>query len=617
MLKKLVLVVLIINVSISSAWAGIISVKTGKDKTISLYGVNSKVSTDGDTSNGVGFKLDSEFLKFKSEFTPDFYNLATVVKFNPFKQFYIKTGASFVDQKLVALDNASERIQQYSGALAAGYQLKNDIYFEIGGSYTQLDGKPIGTGFFIDDETTKRAYVEGVKRWEIKNFTIDTSVNVGKFIPELGTNTTSYGMGVDLYPNFIAGSKIGYSFQYEDNNVLHGIEAQYGYLAASYKRNTSQDTYQATLGLKIAFDNLFDAKSYGKPSGIIPHISELHAFESIVLDANTKIQSSQGVQANAKTETDTTQDAFSFEDQTVSATGSSTTSNSITVAGFDSPAIISISDPDNRDGAYSINGEDFTAVTGTVENGDTVRVQLRSGGDEGTIEERTKSVTLTIGGVSDTFSVTTLEEIDTTPVQFTFIDQENVTPDVLGAVFSNRITVSGLSDGATTTISIIDQDAQAAYQINNGNFVSTEGTVENGDTVRLVTILGVLPASFVTLDIGGQTDTFEVSTTEKDTTPDPFTFIDQINTGLPAGTEVQSNTIEVSGLSDGVTTTISIFETNVQGVYSINGTFFDEPSTVENGDLIAVKIELQATFTSFITIDIGGVKGSFRGSSTD
>ncbi len=205
MLKKLILVVLFLVVSISSTWGGSITVNTGEDKTISLYGVNSRISTDGDTSNGVGFKLDSEFLKFKSEFTPDFYNLATVVKFNPFEQFYIKTGASFVDQKLTVSDDSSERINQYSGALAAGYQLKKDIYFEMGGSYTKLNGKQIGNGFFIDDETTTRAYAEGVKRWQVMDMTVDTSANIGHLIPELGSHSTTYGTAVDFYPNFLAG----------------------------------------------------------------------------------------------------------------------------------------------------------------------------------------------------------------------------------------------------------------------------------------------------------------------------------------------------------------------------------------------------------------------------
>ncbi len=57
-----IIVVICALLSGSIAWGGVISVQTGKDKTISLYGVNSRVSTDGDTSNVVGFKLDSEFL---------------------------------------------------------------------------------------------------------------------------------------------------------------------------------------------------------------------------------------------------------------------------------------------------------------------------------------------------------------------------------------------------------------------------------------------------------------------------------------------------------------------------------------------------------------------------
>jgi len=52
---------------------------------------------------------------------------------------------------------------------------------------------------------------------------------------------------------------------------------------------------------------------------------------------------------------------------------------------------------------YSINGGLYTSDVGTVNNGDTVTIQLASSGNYSTKTE----ATLTIGGLSDTFSVTT------------------------------------------------------------------------------------------------------------------------------------------------------------------------------------------------------------------
>ncbi len=95
---------------------------------------------------------------------------------------------------------------------------------------------------------------------------------------------------------------------------------------------------------------------------------------------------------------DTTPDTFYFADRTNVALNTTITSNTITVSGIDAAASISI-----VGGKYSINGGAYTSVSGTVVNGNTVKVKLTSARTYST----TTNATLTIGGVSDTFSVTT------------------------------------------------------------------------------------------------------------------------------------------------------------------------------------------------------------------
>jgi len=95
---------------------------------------------------------------------------------------------------------------------------------------------------------------------------------------------------------------------------------------------------------------------------------------------------------------DAVPDAFTFTAQTGAALSSVATSNTITVAGINSAANISIAG-----GAYSINGGAYTAVAGTVNNGDTVTVKQTSSGSFSTLT----TATLTIGGVSGAFNVTT------------------------------------------------------------------------------------------------------------------------------------------------------------------------------------------------------------------
>jgi hypothetical protein len=95
---------------------------------------------------------------------------------------------------------------------------------------------------------------------------------------------------------------------------------------------------------------------------------------------------------------DTTPDAFTFTDQTGVALNSTIISNTITVSGINAASAISISG-----GTYSINGGAYTSSSGTVTNGQTVTVAHTSSGSNGTAV----NTTLTIGGVSDTFTSTT------------------------------------------------------------------------------------------------------------------------------------------------------------------------------------------------------------------
>lgn len=95
---------------------------------------------------------------------------------------------------------------------------------------------------------------------------------------------------------------------------------------------------------------------------------------------------------------DTTPDAFTFTDVTNASTSTDYESNTITVTGIDASTPISITG-----GQYSKNGGAYTAASGTVLVNDTVKVKATSSGSASTAV----NVVLTIGGVSDTYTVTT------------------------------------------------------------------------------------------------------------------------------------------------------------------------------------------------------------------
>ena len=76
----------------------------------------------------------------------------------------------------------------------------------------------------------------------------------------------------------------------------------------------------------------------------------------------------------------------------------------ITVSGLSSGASTPISISGTGSPAYKKNSDDYTSSSGTVVNGDTVQVRVTSSASENT----TTTGTLNIGGVTDSFSVTTV-----------------------------------------------------------------------------------------------------------------------------------------------------------------------------------------------------------------
>lgn len=97
---------------------------------------------------------------------------------------------------------------------------------------------------------------------------------------------------------------------------------------------------------------------------------------------------------------DTTPDSFSFSDQVDVALSTEITSDPITVAGINTDTAITVTG-----GTYDINASGvFTADAGTVSIGDTVRARHTSSGTNSTGTD----TVVTVGGVSDTFTSTTV-----------------------------------------------------------------------------------------------------------------------------------------------------------------------------------------------------------------
>ncbi len=96
-------------------------------------------------------------------------------------------------------------------------------------------------------------------------------------------------------------------------------------------------------------------------------------------------------------------DSFTFVDQSGAGLSAQVISNAVTISGINVPTALSVSGDGSSE--YSIDGGAFTSVAGMVANGSSVRVRHTSSAAPDTSVD----TILTVGGVADTFTSTTLQ----------------------------------------------------------------------------------------------------------------------------------------------------------------------------------------------------------------
>ncbi|MCW9000453.1 MAG: BspA family leucine-rich repeat surface protein [Kangiellaceae bacterium] len=287
---------------------------------------------------------------------------------------------------------------------------------------------------------------------------------------------------------------------------------------------------------------------------------------------------------------DLTPNSFSFAEVADVELSTVIESDPVTISGIDDSVTVSITG-----GEFSINGGSFTSSAGTINNGQTIALRITSSDSFSTSVD----ASVTVGGVSGTFRVTTLAE-DLTPDAFSFEPQTNV--GLSTSIESNLITVAGVN--STTPVSIVGGE----YSISGADFVNTAGSVQSGDTVavRLISSSEYVTQTELTLTIGTESEVFQV-TTVADTTPDAFLFTSQQE--IARNTQVESNSITISGLGTAVPISIT------GGEYSIDGgSFTGEVGQVDNGQSVVIRqtssAELETKTIAILTIS--DVEGSFE-----
>jgi hypothetical protein len=161
-----------------------------------------------------------------------------------------------------------------------------------------------------------------------------------------------------------------------------------------------------------ATGNLLGERIITTPANVIP-LRLAYQYATLAIGGYISDSANQNIYT-ALLAWDITPNTFSFTDQVDVAFSAVIESNVITVTGIEYPSPISVTG-----GEYAINNGTYTSVAGSVSNGDTVRVRQTSSASVST----TTNATLTIGGVSDTFSVTTVPAIGpTSPANATTFD---------------------------------------------------------------------------------------------------------------------------------------------------------------------------------------------------
>jgi hypothetical protein len=301
----------------------------------------------------------------------------------------------------------------------------------------------------------------------------------------------------------------------------------------------------------------------------------------------------QQLYTGTTTQEDTQPDSFRFTDQTNLSPNQAITSNPVTITGIDAPAPVSVTN-----GAYAVNGGGFTSQPGTVNNGDSVTVRVNTSSQYAT----ETSATLTVGGVSDTFSAST-RTLDVTPDAFRFTSREGI--PLQQPVVSEPVAITGLEAKASIRIS------NGEYALNGGPFTNKPGTINNGDAVqvRVTAARDYNTPVTATLTVGTVSGSFTVTTQTAlppDTVPDAFNLEDR--NGVAVNSIVLSNPVAITGIN--LPTPIAISG----GFYAVNGgAFINQPGTVNAGDSVQVRLFAAGQLATPVTarLDVGGVSDDF------
>lgn len=196
---------------------------------------------------------------------------------------------------------------------------------------------------------------------------------------------------------------------------------------------------------------------------------------------------------------DSSPDYFDIDDVDDAPLSTEISSTPITITGINVPTTVTTT----NNALISIDGGTFVSSPTTINRDQTISVRLTSSSTPGGFV----STEVTIGGLTDTWKVTSTTAGDSVPDDLFFFNKDNQPPSTL--IESNTVIISGMTSSAIASVS-----NGAELSVGGGSWTN-DVSVETGDTIKLRITSNATLGGYVstTLKIGsGYTTSWRVDT---------------------------------------------------------------------------------------------------------
>ena len=269
----------------------------------------------------------------------------------------------------------------------------------------------------------------------------------------------------------------------------------------------------------------------------------------------------------------------------------------------------------NNSSSYVATGYSAPGTTLSITNGQYLHVAIMSAPTYST----NRNITVSIGGVSDNWSVTT-RAADVTPNAFNLPDQTNAARSTF---FYSVAYISGIEaavsfNGSGSGAVAVSSTAGNGSGSTSSGLAYTTGAVNvsNGQYlhVRLASSASFSTTTSTTVTGGGVSSVFSITTLAADTTPDAFSFTDVTNAALNSP---YTRSAQITGLNTSTTAFVSgnsaTIAVTASSTIPSDGSFTTANVSMSNTNYIHVRMNASGSYSTAVstTVNVGGITDSW------